>query len=93
MNMAIAGAAISGVSYGAQVCSAGILFLDAILMALTLSQPLAFAIPSEVVHRKYRVHANLFANVVSLFRDRGEGSADRLLKGWRHWFSHRSGDR
>ncbi|KAI5450883.1 hypothetical protein NCC49_002624 [Naganishia albida] len=56
MNMAIAGAAISGISYGAQ--------------------PLAFAIPSEVVHRRYRVHANLFANVAG-----GMGSVVALAIG------------
>lgn len=93
MNMAIAGAAISGISYGAQVCSSGIVFLDAVLMASVLPQPLAFAIPSEVVHRKYRLHANLFANVVSLFGNRGGGAANQLIKGWRDWFSHRFGDR
>ncbi|KAJ9094988.1 hypothetical protein QFC21_005781 [Naganishia friedmannii] len=56
MNMAIAGAAISGISYGAQ--------------------PLAYAIPSEIVPRKYRVIANLFANVAG-----GIGAVISLLVG------------
>ncbi|KAJ9102975.1 hypothetical protein QFC19_004532 [Naganishia cerealis] len=56
MNMAIAGAAISGISYGAQ--------------------PLAYAIPSEIVQRKYRVIANLFANVAG-----GIGAVMSLLIG------------
>ncbi|KAJ9115420.1 hypothetical protein QFC22_005177 [Naganishia vaughanmartiniae] len=56
MNMAIAGAAISGISYGAQ--------------------PLAYAIPSEIVQRKYRVAANLFANCAG-----GVGAVLSLLIG------------
>ncbi|KAJ9118374.1 hypothetical protein QFC24_006203 [Naganishia onofrii] len=56
MNMAIAGAAITGISYGAQ--------------------PLAFAIPSEVMPRKYRIIANLGANVAG-----GIGAVLALLIG------------
>ncbi|GHJ83664.1 hypothetical protein NliqN6_0066 [Naganishia liquefaciens] len=64
MNMAIAGAAITGISYGAQ--------------------PLAYAIPSEVVHRKYRVPANLFANVAG-----GIGSVVSLVIGSSLMRNHR----
>ncbi|KAJ9091904.1 hypothetical protein QFC20_007513 [Naganishia adeliensis] len=56
MNMAIAGAAVTGISYGAQ--------------------PLAFAIPSAIMPRKYRVVANLGANVAG-----GIGAVLSLLIG------------
>lgn len=66
MNMAIAGAAVTGISYGAQVSTVLVLHLVRADASTRRRQPLAFAIPSEITPRKYRVVANLGANVVSL---------------------------